>query len=127
MSDPIGFYVNVDDAQCVDCHEPDDWGGFEDWEAPVPIFQGTAGDTPTHCGDCGLLIPHALTADGYAYVAEAIARRDGRPDILDRWASTYGPDLDDFVEIDPASARALDLLGSLRRGMEPLGVEPPHL
>lgn len=125
MNDPIGYYVTTDDAQCADCHDPDDWRGFEGWDEPVPIYRGTAGDTPTHCGECGLLIPHALTAEGYAYVAEAIARRDGRPDILDKWATEYGPALDDFILTDPAGAKALDLLGRLRRGTEPPGLGQP--
>jgi hypothetical protein len=123
MSDVIGYYVTSDDAQCADCHEPEEWGGFEDWDEPVPIFYGTAGDTPTHCGDCGLLIPHALTWEGYAYVADRLARRDGRPDVLDKWASTYGPDLDALVQIEPDDGKARGLLGRLRRGRDTPGVE----
>lgn len=127
MSEPIGLYVTSDDAQCVDCHEPGDWEGFEDWTEPVPIFQGTAGDTPTHCNDCGLLIPHALTIEGYAYVAEKLALRDGRPDVLDTWASAYGSELDDYVIVNASGERASDLLGRFRHGSESPTAEHPGL
>ena len=143
MNAPIGFYVNSDDAQCADCHDPGEWSGFEDWQEPSAIFDGTIGDAPTHCIDCGSLIPHGLTADGYGYVAERLARRDGRPDILDKWAQTYGAYLDDYVDVerdalgahgfsgsdshlDAASARALDRLDRLRSAGSP-GLEAPGL
>ena len=143
MSGPIGFYVTSDDAQCAECHDPEEWSGFEEWQEPSVIFEGTVGDSPTHCTDCGALIPHGLTVDGYLHVADALARRDGRPDILDKWAQTYGPYLDDYVEVDrdvlgadefsgnsrqpdAASAKALDRLDRLRSTGSP-GLEAPGL
>jgi len=143
MSGPIGFYVTSDDAQCVDCHDPGEWSGFEEWQEPSVIFEGTIADSPTHCTDCGALIPHGLTVDGYGYVAERLARRAGRPDILDKWARTYGPYLEDFVDVDhdalgvgsysgsdrtldAASTRALDQLSRLRSAGPP-DLGPPGL
>lgn len=94
MSAPIGYYVTCDDAECAACHHPEDWPGFEDWEAPIPIYYGTESDTPTHCIKCRALIPHALTAHGYEYVRERVAQGDGDPTVLSDWAAIYLEDAD---------------------------------
>jgi hypothetical protein len=93
MSAPIGYYVTCDDAECAGCHCPEDWPGFEDWEAPLPIFYGTEADTPTHCRLCGVLVAHALTPEGYDYVRDALARGQGDNAVLARWRDVYfGPE-----------------------------------
>lgn len=89
MSAPIGHLVTCDEAECAECHRPEDWPGFDDWEAPPPIFYGTEADTPTHCARCGSLIPHSLTDDGYAYVRDQLRRPGGRPEVKAQWADAY--------------------------------------
>jgi hypothetical protein len=89
MSAPIGYYVTCDEAECASCHCPENWPGFEGWEAPLPIFYGTEADTPTHCTACGDLIPHALTPDGYVYVREAVTRLRGDRTVLASWNDVY--------------------------------------
>lgn len=113
MSAPLGYWITCDDAECSSCHRPEDWVEFGDWEAPLPIFYGTEGDTPTHCCRCRDLIPHALTDEGYAYVREAVARGEGDPDVLAEWTEIYlGSDRDDEAEdadaVDDTLAGAAD-------------------
>lgn len=98
----LGWYVNCDDAVCAGCApegftrgDYSGWGGS--WESPATIWDDGASDTPTHCGTCGQLIPHPLTADGYDYVGESLERalRDG--DIgaaIGAWMDAYGDDVD---------------------------------
>lgn len=100
----LGYYVNCDDALCLDCfHEQygddafaawRDGGGFEGWEEPVGILKGDSADTPTHCCDCECLIPHPLTDEGIDYVAEGLGRilrnpTDGRRCVLRAWVNEY--------------------------------------
>jgi hypothetical protein len=110
-----GYYVTCDDAECLDCYEAaggfDTWkhamGGFEDWEEPIGISSYEESDTPTHCRECGKLLCHSLTSDGYDYVAEAIVDdfRDGeRTPVTSMWANYYGEGVsfDDFnIDADP--------------------------
>lgn len=90
---PIGFYVTCDDAECVDCHDPDAWPGFEGWDEPIAIFSLTEADAPTHCSKCEAVIPHALTSDGVAYVQDLLDAGDGRPEIHAVWVEVYGDSL----------------------------------
>jgi hypothetical protein len=69
---------------------PRDLQGFESWDEPIAIFAWSEADVPTHCRICGVLIPHALTEDGHAYVRDRIERREGRADALNQWAVEYG-------------------------------------
>jgi len=41
---------------------------FEGWTEPIAIMSYTESDTPTHCEECRILIPHALTDYGFLYV-----------------------------------------------------------
>ena len=89
-----GMYVTCDDAICIHCWKADPtWIPFEEWEDPAPIFFNNESDTPTHCVKCEALIDHALTSDGYEYVAEAIAdfltNDSGRYKIVMAWALNY--------------------------------------
>lgn len=93
----IGAYVTCDDAECADCHDPDAWAGFEDWVEPIHIFAGTEADAPTHCTVCEALIPHALTEEGLAYVAEMLADDGGRPEIEAQWVEEYGNQLEELA------------------------------
>jgi len=101
----IGYYVTCDDAVCRDCIPDADawsrgdytgWDGFEGWEEPAVIFTDTESDTPTHCGTCGAVIRHDLTADGARYVMEAIAEfiagEGHNPDVMAQWWDAYGED-----------------------------------
>ena len=100
----IGYYITCDDAICEECAPADfedgdysEWRGFEDWSEPIAILSDTESDTPTHCAECESLIGHALTSDGYEYVAEHIANaaRDdgGRRCITRQWWERYGSEL----------------------------------
>jgi hypothetical protein len=99
----IGYYTDCDTAHCRDCIPDADvwargdytgWPGFEGWEAPAVIFNDTESDTPTHCGKCGAVIQHDLTAEGAHYVRDAIAEfiaGDGHtPDVMAQWWDAYG-------------------------------------
>ena len=50
-------------------------------------------DAPTHCEDCGTLIPHALTTDGLEYVVERIVEYlvtgSGSRSVIREWAAEY--------------------------------------
>jgi len=123
----IGYYVDCDTAHCRDCIPDADawsrgdyvgWDGFEGWEEPAVIFTGTESDTPTHCGECGAVIRHDLTADGARYVMEAIAEfiaGDGHtPDVMAQWWDAYG---EDEYSLDHA-----DVCEIIRRAMVARGV-----
>jgi hypothetical protein len=79
---PIGFYLNCDEAICLD-HIVDLA------EVYGPIFSDSEADSPTHCTQCEALIPHALTNEGHRYVREALAENTGRPEILAMWKEAY--------------------------------------
>lgn len=100
----IGYYLNCDDAVCMDHFNEDEWEGFESWESPLAIFSDEESDTPTHCVECGALIPHALTTDGYAYVREAMDENlsEGRRSpVVHRWVDYFaGDDNDLFPDED---------------------------
>lgn len=99
FSKGVGAYLEPVCADCYERHGMDDEGGDRcdaltccGWrrDDSEPIWE-TAGesDTPTHCAVCEALIPHRLTREGYAYVAEALALGSGRPDILAAWRAAY--------------------------------------
>ena len=95
--DPIGYYLTCDDAVHDDCYNLDDWPGFEGWDEPLPIFADTDADTPTHCDVCGLLIDHALTGEGYAYVVDEIVgylEDGGNAAVIAEWIERYAPNFD---------------------------------
>lgn len=96
----IGHYVTCDEAGCDACFEDggglEQWkkdGGFEGWDEPAVIFDDTESDHPTHCHKCGDLIPHALTSEGYKYVAEAMLdfyrTGQGTASVLRAWLGEY--------------------------------------
>ena len=96
ITEPIGFYVNCDDALCAEHFvEPAERvvTGEITADDPLAIFPDTESDSPTHCVQCGALIPHALTPDGVGYVSDAIAEwRDwgvGNADVLRQWVEAY--------------------------------------
>jgi hypothetical protein len=92
----LGYYVDCDTAHCADCVDLEGWEGFEDWDEPLAISAWDESDTPTHCAICESLIPHGLTSDGLAYVAEhfdrAVAVDGGRRCIVRAWVETYAED-----------------------------------
>lgn len=86
---PIGYTATADgSAYCSACVRSIG-GGM------VPIFANDEADTPTHCTRCEALIPHALTAEGYDYVADAIGEHlrdpetNGRACIVAAWFRQY--------------------------------------
>lgn len=88
----LGFIISPDDAVCAGCsnrYSPD--------TDASPIYSSSESDTPTHCRDCGDLIPHALTPDGLAYVAERLSAGDGDPGVLQQWRDEYGDALSQEV------------------------------
>lgn len=68
----VGVYINCDEALCIDCYDPDDWKGFEDWSAPVAMDSTDEADSPAHCIQCGILIEQRLTDEGVDYVIDAM-------------------------------------------------------
>ncbi len=86
LSEPDGDITEI--AVCYHCyHNPVTPAvhGPED----AAIFSWEEADCPTHCSYCGDLIPHALTHDGYVYVADRVSEGDGRREVLMAWAATY--------------------------------------
>jgi hypothetical protein len=95
--EPVGYYFGGSDAICADCvaaeaglaaevqHDSDTGD-----DQIAAIFPDTESDSPEHCLQCEALILHNLTADGYAYVAEALADGGGRMEILNTWQAAYG-------------------------------------
>lgn len=61
------------------------------------LFPDTESDTPTHCAECGVLIPCRLTSDGKQYVAEALTGRldelAGNPGTVWEWVNQYRDDV----------------------------------
>ena len=103
MHKPIGYYRNCDDAICASCAprgyaEGSAWVAFEGWTEPIAIMSYTESDTPTHCEECRILIPHALTDYGFLYVSEAIAayiiHGQGDFEVVAAWAAAYPEALD---------------------------------
>lgn len=104
--DPIGYYIDCDQAICIDCvkakWEDEEtffayWkmqGGFESWAAPLVITEEEESDTPINCCDCTHLIRASLTNDGYIYVAVEIVEKfrggSGNSDVLREWWEYYG-------------------------------------
>lgn len=87
---PIG-YLSGEGAYCPDCFSAS-------LALVTAITRDTTTDTPTHCVQCEVLIPHALTEDGLQYVANAIdshirskldGHRAGRVCILATWWEEY--------------------------------------
>jgi hypothetical protein len=68
------------------------------------VFDSSETDSPSHCDECGALIPESLTTDGVAYVAEALASyvfgtvlhrgHVGSAAVLDEWRAEYGAQID---------------------------------
>lgn len=98
MSDPIAYVpaeagvmlcpaCALRAAGSVEALEADDEYGRPAFWA---VFCDSETDAPSHCDTCGAYLPEALTAEGEAYVSEAlavwIATGHGRPDVLDQWA-----------------------------------------
>lgn len=102
----IGYYITCDDALCDECFRDntdgsyedavrrwEEAGGFEGWEAPLAIFEDTEADTPTHCCECGMVLDHALTDDGYTYVLDSVVQcfREGKQNpVTVQWIETFG-------------------------------------
>lgn len=63
--DAIGYRTEDGDPFCLYCYRRF-IKGDQDW----PITTNDAGDTPTHCRRCEVLIPHDLTGDGEEYVMD---------------------------------------------------------
>jgi hypothetical protein len=84
----VGFYDNMT-PMCVDC---------DDGNSDTAIFTGDEADTPTHCEECGVLIPHALTSDGYDYVGDKILEgfhAGVQNPVTVQWIDYYGGEMDD--------------------------------
>lgn len=108
MYEATGYYLNCDDAVCIE-HAPEGfadgdyskWAGFRGWETPAVILDSEESDSPTHCSveKCEALIPHELTSAGYEYVAEHVTSfllsEGGRREILLAWWDQYGDVLSD--------------------------------
>lgn len=57
-------------------------------QGPYPDGGGEA-DTPQHCDACGVFLENPLTADGLAYVFDALAADDGDRATLETWRAFY--------------------------------------
>jgi hypothetical protein len=104
----LGWYVTCDDAVGVECAPAGfadgdyrAWLGFKGWGSPIEITDGaeSEADSPTHCHVCEALIPHRLTREGCADVAERLREHldgnGGRAEIQRAWFDAYGDGLDD--------------------------------
>lgn len=100
----IGYYITCDDAICADCApkgfasgDYSEWPGFESWPDPIIIFTDSEGDTITHCCDCGAVIRHNLTVDGWEALKSAVVEYLTDPEsqegeIIAQWWDAYGED-----------------------------------
>lgn len=92
---PVGYYVggSPDEigrcALCVACAGPD----AENDPGAHAIMSWDEADCPTHCEECGDVIPHSLTDEGYRYVRAAIQDHGlhgtGDGFILGQWWAAY--------------------------------------
>jgi len=106
-TDILGYTYDAD-TYCVPCTEREypgatDWrvegfdpGDYLDSEGNMvgPIFADSEWDAPEHCGRCRVFLGTNLTADGYAYVVDALARADGDSDVLATWYNEYSQHFD---------------------------------
>lgn len=91
-----GAYITCDDALCDDCMVNHKWEVFEDWPAPLSIDGDDESDSCTHCCECGVLIEHRLTDDGYEAFCEAIRadlKAGKRNPVLVQQVAYYEPDI----------------------------------
>ena len=56
----------------------------------VPYWEDLShSDTPEHCTECGVFLDNRLTAEGEAYVKEAVLNGHGDPNVLATWREAY--------------------------------------
>ena len=108
----LGYYVDCDTALCLDdlpgpasdwaAGNYTGWAGFKGWESPGAIFNDSASDSVTHCGTCGRVLAHDLTAEGSASITESLERAlDGNPgSAIGQWMDAYGESTAGWSAVD---------------------------
>lgn len=61
-------------------------------KGPYPDGGGEA-DSPQHCDHCNVFLENPLTADGVAYVSDALQNPEKFPITAQEWLNFYGADL----------------------------------
>lgn len=108
--DPI-YYAYKGDILCVDCAADlmcelgvaADDGDTEHY--PQAEMGSGEADCPLHCTHCCMLVPHALTGEGRAYVARVLWADECPHDWADQW-----PELS-----PPAESKRLEVIAHLLR------------
>jgi len=115
MYKTLGYYMDCDEAICTDCVAklpdlPADeqvnaeypwWHGFESWEAPLAISEADESDSPTHCSECGVLLDHSLTTDGYMMVLDSVIEgfTQGKQNpVVVQWLNAYEEYVQDALD-----------------------------
>jgi hypothetical protein len=109
----LGYYVDCDTALCLDdlpgpagdwaAGKYTGWEGFEGWESPGAIFNDTESDSVTHCGTCGRVLKHDLTAEGCESITESLERALQDGDIgnaIEQWMDAYGGSIAGWAPVD---------------------------
>ncbi len=95
-------YIYQADLYCEDCGNKlraklnagiprtKDTGDSDDFpQGPYPNGGGES-DVAQHCGDCGCFLENPLTADGVAYVEDAIVDQIMAKSCVGEWFEHYG-------------------------------------
>lgn len=106
--EPLDVYVYAADLHCTRCGEklredltregrapadPEDEKSYDSDNFPKGPYADGGGesDAPQHCGTCGRFLGNPLTADGVAYLKEALRekRLTGKGETVEEWTEFY--------------------------------------
>jgi hypothetical protein len=122
----IGYQINPDAAQCLDCFE--DAGGMAAWhwyhlhnDEPPIIDSVEEASGPAHCTTCAVLLGQHLGPQGLDVVADAVAAALGaglQSPVTSQWIAEYGDALADdtmLARVALPAADALDAYAAMPR------------
>lgn len=84
----IGYAADAD-IWCPQCLPYDTDGTDSEGNEVQPVFEDEEVDSPLHCCKCGAFLGGVLTAEGEAYVREAVKSGKGNPEVLRQWKEHY--------------------------------------